>query len=87
MSFTPGFAPDAQSQWQDLDFELQELVLDEMDKVAANPAPAIRGVLQHDFVHERAGIRHYIFLRLTVDRSRRTIKVIGIHHHTVGTPP
>ena len=35
MSFTPGFAPDAKSQWLELDFELQELVLDEMEKLAA----------------------------------------------------
>ena len=34
MSFTPGFAPDAQSEWHDLDFELQELVLDELDRLA-----------------------------------------------------
>jgi hypothetical protein len=75
MSFTPGFAPDAKSQWHELDFEFQELVLDELDKLAANLPIAVRGVIEHDFVHRREDERHYIFLRLTVDRSLRTLKI------------
>lgn len=37
MSFALDFAPDAKSQWRDLEIEVQEVVLDEMERLAANP--------------------------------------------------
>jgi hypothetical protein len=35
MNFTPGFAPDAKSQWQAMDFEVQEIALHELEMIAA----------------------------------------------------
>jgi len=55
MSFTPDFVPDAKSQWQELDFELQELVLDEMERLAFSTPPGAGGVIEHDFAEDRAG--------------------------------
>ena len=81
MSFAPAFAPDAESEWRALDFELQELVLDEVDRLAGNPPPTPRGTILHDLVHDEAGVRHYVFLRLVVDRSGGTITVIGVVHY------
>ncbi len=81
MSFTPRFAPDAESQWHELDFELQELVLDEMERLAANPPRTIRGFARHDFMLDRPGERHYVFLRLAIDRVRQIMRVIGLYHH------
>ena len=80
MSFVPDFAPDAKSQWRELAVELQELVLDEMEKLAQNPPPPPTSVVYHDLFHERDGTKHNIFLRLTVDHRRERLTVIGIVH-------
>ena len=76
MSLTPGFAPDAKSQWQALDFEIQEIVLDEIERVASNPPPDGEYVL--DPVREVAGVRLYVFVRVIVDRGRGTVTVVGV---------
>lgn len=76
MSFTPGFAPDAKSQWQSLDFDLQQFVLDEIERVASNPPPNGEYVL--DPVREEGDIRQYVFVRVIVDGGRGTVTVVGI---------
>jgi hypothetical protein len=82
MSLTPGFAPDARSQWQELSAELQECVLDELDKLAEDPPTSPRGVILHDFIQQEKNARHYVFLRIVVDSSAGRITVIGVNHHT-----
>lgn len=82
MSFVAGFAPDAKSQWRALDVELQELVLDELDRLAANPPTTPRTVILSDLVQNKAGIRDYVFLRCTIDRAAEQISVIGIVQHS-----
>lgn len=81
MSLTPAFAPDAKSQWQELDILLQERVLDELDKLAAVPPDAPRGVALHDFVHVIGEVRNYIFMRIVIDLASQRITIIGIFHH------
>ena len=78
MSFTPGFAPDAKSQWVALDFEFQELVLDELERLALNP-PA-QGEHIFDLIHESQSRRHYVFLRVWVDHMRRKVTAVGVGH-------
>ena len=39
MSYALDFAPDAYSQWRELEPQLQELALDEADRAADNPPP------------------------------------------------
>jgi hypothetical protein len=52
MSFVPGFAPDAKSQWLELDPVLQEMVLDELESLLANPPTPPKHEFYHDFRHE-----------------------------------
>lgn len=78
MSFVAGFAPDAKSQWRALDVDLQELVLDELDRLAENPPSTPRAVILSDLVRDKAGIRDYVFLRCAIDRTAEQISVIGI---------
>ena len=79
MSYALAFAPDAQSQWLELDVRLQELALDEADDMASHP-PATSSVFTRDLALDEAGVRHYVFLRLAVERSRSTVTVIGVGH-------
>lgn len=48
MSYVPEFAPDAQSQWRELEVELQEVVLDELEILLANPPPPPKDSFYHD---------------------------------------
>ena len=79
MSYVPGFAPDCRIDWRAMNLELQELVLDEMERLAANP-PSTDSILI-DFVHESAGVRHYVWLRVVIDHARSRIHVVGLHHY------
>jgi hypothetical protein len=62
MSFSLEFAPDTELQWRELDLELQELILDEMENLAANPPSASKYYAYRDFVHDAGGMRHDVFL-------------------------
>ena len=81
MSLTPAFAPDAKSQWQDLEPVLQELVLDVLDEIAVNPPTMPQGTLQRDAVHDSAAARHYLFMRFAIDQRRVTL--LGLYDHIV----
>jgi hypothetical protein len=84
MSLMPAFAPDAKSQWQELDAELQELVLDELDAIAIHPPFDQRGEVRRDTVHQSDKARHYLFLRFIVDPGHVTL--VGIYHHISPLP-
>lgn len=80
MSYVPGFAPDANADWRELDTTLQERVLDEMDRIAADPpSPGTRFLA--DFVEEALGAKHYVWIRYVINRSARRITVTGIVHY------
>ena len=81
MSYALAFAPDTQTQWQELDPWLQEIVLDEADAVAIAP-PAEAEVVYRDLLRIEAGKRHYLFLRFTVDHVHQRVTLIGIVHFT-----
>ena len=78
MSFVPEFAPDALSQWRELDPELQEVVLDSIEALLANPPPPPTVRMYHDVYHEDDRGRHYIFVRVLVDRIRERITIAGV---------
>jgi hypothetical protein len=82
MSLTPGFAPDAKSQWLELDVELQERILDELENLAAAPLNAPRGIILHDFVHVTRDAHNYIFLRLIVDSNQQSLTLIGVGRYS-----
>lgn len=81
MSFVPEFAPDAKSQWRELDPVLQEMVLDELELLLANPPAPPKREFYHDFRHEEENQFHYVFLRVHVDYRRRVITIAGVIHH------
>ena len=80
MTFVPEFAPDAKSQRRALPFDLQELVLDDMDKIAKEPPKPPTTEIFHDVFQEIDRVRHYVFMRSLIDRSRRKLSVIGVVH-------
>ena len=81
MSFVPEFAPDAESQWRELEPLLQELVLDGIESLLSNPpAPPVIAVY-HDVYHADAQGEHYIFIRVIIDRSLQKLTVAGVAHH------
>ena len=83
MSFTPGFAPDAKSQWVALEFQFQELVLDELERLALSPSAQGEHII--DLIHEAQNDRHYVFLRVWVDHPQLKVTAIGVGH--VGPGP
>ena len=64
MSYTPGFAPDAQSQWQALEPRFQEIVLDKLDELAISPPAGTEQVI--DAAVEEGALRHYLFLHALI---------------------
>ena len=87
MSYVPGFAPDGMVDWRELDTELQEWVLDEMDRLAANPPPPPATRFLTDIVHETSNVKHYVWIRYVVNRVARTLTVTGITHYARQWPP
>lgn len=81
MSYTPGFAPDAESQWRALDTIHQELALDELERLCASPPAALEHV--GTVVYDEAGMRHHVFVHVVTDHRRRLVTVIGIGHGVI----
>ena len=81
MILTPVFAPDAKSQWLELDVELQEILLDEMEKLAAHPPAGSQSTHAGDFLIARGSERHYVFFQFVLDARGKRLIVTGVHHH------
>lgn len=79
MNFVPGFAPDARSQWLELPPVLQELVLDEMERLADSPPHD--EFFRTDFVHTDKDGGHYVFLQGIIDRTRNRLTITGVNYH------
>ena len=80
MSYALDFAPDAYSQWRELEPHLQELALDEADRTADNPPPPPVQEIVRDVVRRGAVLDDYIFVRLVIDRKRQAVIVTGVIH-------
>ena len=76
MSYTPGFTPDARLQFRSLAFIYQELVLDELDRLALNPPADLESV--EEVVLNEPGLRRYLFIHVATDHARRTVTVLGV---------
>ena len=74
MSYAIVIAPDAHSQWRALDAMLQELTLDELEKIAADPPPPPDDDVVRDFAHDT----WVVFLRFCIDRRRRKVVLTGV---------
>jgi hypothetical protein len=86
MSYVPGFAPDGKADWRELAVELQERVLDELDRLAADPPLPPPTTFLTDFVLETAEAKHYVWIRYVVNRASRTITITGITHYAQPRP-
>ena len=78
MSYVPDFTPDARAAWLALDVYLQELVLDELDQLAAKAVP--RGRWIHDMTTECAGMKHYLFLDVRAFATTQKLKIYRVGH-------
>jgi mRNA-degrading endonuclease RelE of RelBE toxin-antitoxin system len=76
MSYALDFAPEARRAWRDLDVNLQELALDELDRLAQT-CPSIAADLVHDVSVELQGAKHYLFFRLTASGTNLTVLNVG----------
>jgi hypothetical protein len=79
MSYALAFTADARYDFALLPIPLQELVLDELDRVASLPAPA--GTFVCDIAADTTGVRDYVFIHLALDRPNHALLILGIHHH------
>lgn len=80
MSYALAFAPDARSQWRELEPALQELALDEMDAIAGNPPPPPLVEVVRDAVRRTPAGADYVFIRAVLDHTRRQVIVTGVVH-------
>jgi hypothetical protein len=80
MDFAPEFAPDAQSQWRELDdTTLQDLVWDAVEDLARNPPPVAEYVA--DFIHPSGDGWHYIFISINIDHAKCKLTVAGVNRY------
>jgi hypothetical protein len=86
MSFVPEFAPDASSQWRELDPEAQERALDAIEALLANPPPPPVIALYHDVYWADDHAEHYLFIRVIIDRAQERMTVAGVAHHARPKP-
>jgi hypothetical protein len=78
MSYALAFALDAQIDWRKLDVPMQEVVLDELDRLAAAGPSASAAPFVHDFVHLARGMKHTVFLYLFVSHHSQTVNVLSV---------
>ena len=83
MSYVPGFAPDARSQWRALPSELQEIVLDELDRLAEDPPTDEEAIASATI--ESAGRREHVFVRALIDHQRHRVVALGVGTATTKT--
>ena len=69
MNFALEFAPDAKSQWRELEVELQEVSLDALDSFAANSAAMPDGICRQRVECYHGGDLHYFVLRIPVSQE------------------
>jgi hypothetical protein len=67
--------------------ELQEWVLDEMDRLAVDPPPPPATRFLTDIVRETSNVKHYVWIRYIVNRVARTLTVTGITYYARPWPP
>jgi hypothetical protein len=78
MSYADAVAPDARTDFRNLEIETQEAVLDLMDEIAKEGPTLAAGVQDHELWVVVGGNRTRVFLRLEVDHTLRRIQLILI---------
>jgi hypothetical protein len=80
MSYIPGYAPDANSQWRAMEPRFQELVLDELERLCLSPPNNVDYV--SEVLLQEGSTRHFVFVHVTVDHARRKVTLVGVAHCT-----
>ncbi len=79
MSYGIAFSNASLDAFRRLDAQLQEEVLDELDRLAraadALPNRSLAATHLHDLTRERGGTVHYVFLTLAYDPQRHILDV------------
>lgn len=81
MPYAWQIAGDAKADLRELDIWLQEHVLDEFERVSANPhllRVDPRGYGVHDFERSSGAKSHVVFVSLHCDHVRQVLSVLGI---------
>lgn len=86
MGYALAFSSGARLAFSQLDVELQEDVLDELDRLAAAadalPHRPLPLSALHDLRRDAPGRADYVFLTLEYDPARRTLIVQRLGHHS-----
>lgn len=82
MSYALEIAPDASSQWRELPVDLQEFVLDKLDRLAQTLADVPAGPFVHDAVHRSSDTVEYLFIRLIASPRTRSLTVLGVARYS-----
>jgi hypothetical protein len=82
MSYVLAFTPEAHLGFRQLDPNLQEDVLDELDRLAADPSllppRRVNDIVYFDVVRDRAKIRHFVFVTIGVSHARQLLEIVRI---------
>jgi len=78
MSYVPVFAPDAFTDWREFSVALQEIVLDEVDRLAAHPPSSPQEVVREHAEHVVGGVLRHIFIRAAFNHPAAAVTIIGI---------
>lgn len=83
MGYSLHFAPDALVDWQELRLDLQESLLDDLDREAKIPPQPPTQTATRDYLHTDNDNQedHYFFVRIVLDHQNNALTVIGIKHH------
>jgi hypothetical protein len=80
MSYVVAYTPEAHAGLRKLDSNLQEDVLDDMERLAANPAllPPRRAndLVYVDVIRDRGETRYFVFVTVRVSHARQVLQVI-----------
>lgn len=80
MSYALAFTADARYDFALIPIPLQELVLDELDRIAAGSSFP-NGTFVREVVRDVQKIRDYVFIHLALDRPENSLLILGMHHY------
>jgi hypothetical protein len=85
VSYKPVFSADARTAWRSLELALQEIILDEIDRLAEHTDRlAFRGTNDAavcDFKTNIGTSVHYIFITAKLEEESNTLQILTIGHY------
>jgi len=84
--YVPKFSERASAEFRALDLWLQEVVLDEVDRIVDSlPPPSVSqrldaGEVVYDAVRTMGGVQHYLFITTELDVGARLMRINRVGH-------